>query len=127
MSFKACIWAGRFDADLTGLPNPQEAIPEQAFLAILQHYADRDQAGALVAPRRAELSPDGRRRIIGYIDGEYVIYHRAGFVEMIFAGVDPRIDRFLADCHRALGCGLLDSNNWIWVTDEIVARVKSGE
>ena len=117
MSFKASVWAGRFAPDLAGLPAPQEPVGEAAVLAVLARFADRDGAGGLVPPRRAGWPADGRRRLLGYIAGEYVVYHRAGFAEAVFGGADPRVHGFLAACVRELGCGLLDANNWASVTD----------
>lgn len=117
MSFKASIWAGRFDPEMAGLPDPRELVAEAAFTAVLARFADQDESGQLVPARQPGWSRDGRKRVLGYITGEYVIYHRTGFVEVVFAGVEPRIDGFLAASVRELGCRLLDANNWEWVTD----------
>lgn len=117
MSFKACVWAGRFAPDFEGLPNPQEPVSEDAFITVLARFADRDDAGEVVPPRKPGWYGDRPKRVLGYIAGEYVIYHRAGFAEIVFGGVEPRIDGFLAACCRELGCQLLDANNWEWVSD----------
>lgn len=117
MSFKASVWAGRFAPDVVGLPDPADPVAEEAFAAVLARFADRDAAGVLVSPVQTGWSRDGRKRVLGYITGEYVIYHRAGFAEVVFLGVEPRILGFLAGCVRELGCRLLDANGWEWVTD----------
>lgn len=117
MSFKAVIWAGHFDPEQIGLPIPSEPIAESTFAAILARFADRDAAGERIVPPRRERTPDGSKVLLGFIGKEFVIYHRAGFLEMVFGGVEPRIDAFLATLCRELGCRLLNANSWEWVTD----------
>jgi hypothetical protein len=118
VSFKTSIWVGRFAPDLEGLPNPQESVGEDAFAAIFARFADRDDNGERIPPRGVDgWTRNGRKRVLGYIAGEYVIYHQAGFAEVVFGGIEPRIHKFLAACNRELGCLLLDANGWEWVTD----------
>ena len=121
MSFKASIWSGRFNPNMTGLPDPMEPISEAAFISVLDRFADHDESGRLVPPRKPGWYGDRPKRVLGYIVGEYVIYHRAGFVEMVFGGVESRIHGFLAATCRELGCRLLDSNNWEWATDYYIS------
>jgi hypothetical protein len=117
LSFKACIWAGCFPPDLEGFPAPRVPIAEDAFMAVFARFGDRDESGRLIPPRRAGGSADGRRKVLGFIGREYVIFHRAGFVEVVFGGVEPRMHGFLAAVCRELDCQLLDANNLEWVTD----------
>ncbi|WP_439623413.1 hypothetical protein [Gemmata sp.] len=121
MSFKSSIWIGRFDPDAPG--TPREAVSQDAFAGVLERFADRGAAGEVVSPRQPGWCRDGRKRVLGYVDGEYVIYHRPGFAEVVFLGASERMCGFLAAVVRELGCELLDANTWEWATD----RYRAGE
>ena len=118
MSFKSSIWAGRFESTTFA---PRDAIPECDFASIFSRFADRDEAGEVIAPtKRPGWEQFGRRKLLGFIAKEYVIYHTAGFVEVVFARVDRRLRDFLIATHRELGCELLDANSWEAMTDDVL-------
>lgn len=118
MSFKSSIWAGRFESTTFV---PRDAIPEGDFASIFLRYADRDEAGELIAPTSSPgWEEPGRKKLLGFIAKEYVIYHTAGFIEVVFLGVDRRLREFLIATHRELGCELLDANNWEAITENVL-------
>lgn len=119
MSFKSSIWAGHFHPEIW---KPGKSIPEECFADIFNRFADRDSAGNLLSPlRRPGWEQSQPKRLMGYIANEYVIFHLIGFVEAIFLATDPRTIRFLAACHRELGCELIDANSGENVTCHFAA------
>ena len=118
MSFKSSIWAGRFESATFA---PRDPIPESDFVSIFSRFADRDETGELIAPaKRPGWEQSGDKKLIGFIAKEYVIYHSAGFVEVVFLGVDRHLRDFLIAIHRELDCDLLDANNWTFMTDDVL-------
>jgi len=118
MSFKSSIWAGRFEPTTFA---PRDAIPECDFASIFSRFADHNEAGELIAlTKRPGWEQSGHKKRLGFIAKKHVIYHTAGFVEVVFLGIDRRLRDFLIATHRELGCELLDSNNWEAMTDDVL-------
>ena len=117
MGFKICLWVGRFDSSLPSFPEPAEPIPRESFERVLQRFGDCDESGQLL---RGSASKDGKTAIIGYVNGEYIIFRHRGLIEVNLGQNDPRMDQFLTALVANLECRIYAPDRGEWWTERFV-------
>ena len=118
VSLKCCLWVGRFDSSSACFPEPVKPITRTAFDGVLLRFGDRDDIGSLL--RGGACSKDGKKSIMGYVNGEYIIFRQPGFIEVNLGMTDPKMDQFLGALVAELDCVIFARDGGDWWTERFV-------